>query len=281
MSSIASAPVTTGSYSAAVLDLLGAPSDAQVAIRAVNGQAIAPASVASTGGVSGTIGTFSSYIQSNELVSTIGYQTLPDASGAGYGSRLTSQFDGSSGYALVLQTRKNTGIWSSRFFIMPDTGNVAVGGPGTAAVDSFSALQVYGASTIPSNNSPILALKNAANSAQLVQIGYDATLGTNGAGHISAVHVGITWTPLLLNPNSGNVGVGTVSPSERLDVAGNIKAAGVIRPGAYTVAEANALTAAAAGAGAGIYVTNETGGAVPAFSDGTDWRRGTDRAVIS
>lgn len=30
-----------------------------------------------------------------------------------------------------------------------------------------------------------------------------------------------------------------------------------------------------------IYVSDEAGGAVPAFSDGTDWRRVTDRAVIS
>lgn len=30
-----------------------------------------------------------------------------------------------------------------------------------------------------------------------------------------------------------------------------------------------------------IYVTNEAGGAVPAFSDGTNWRRVTDRAVIT
>lgn len=30
-----------------------------------------------------------------------------------------------------------------------------------------------------------------------------------------------------------------------------------------------------------IYVSDETGGAVPAFSDGTNWRRVTDRAVIS
>lgn len=30
-----------------------------------------------------------------------------------------------------------------------------------------------------------------------------------------------------------------------------------------------------------IYVTNETGGATPAFSDGTDWRRVTDRAIIA
>lgn len=30
-----------------------------------------------------------------------------------------------------------------------------------------------------------------------------------------------------------------------------------------------------------IYVSNETGGAVPAFSDGTNWRRVTDRAIIA
>ena len=30
-----------------------------------------------------------------------------------------------------------------------------------------------------------------------------------------------------------------------------------------------------------IYVSNEAGGAVPAFSDGTNWRRVTDRAVVS
>lgn len=30
-----------------------------------------------------------------------------------------------------------------------------------------------------------------------------------------------------------------------------------------------------------IFVTNETGGSIPAFSDGTDWRRVSDRAIIS
>lgn len=30
-----------------------------------------------------------------------------------------------------------------------------------------------------------------------------------------------------------------------------------------------------------IYVSDETGGAVLAFSDGTNWRRVTDRAVVS
>lgn len=30
-----------------------------------------------------------------------------------------------------------------------------------------------------------------------------------------------------------------------------------------------------------VYVSDEVGGAVPAFSDGTNWRRVTDRAVVA
>ena len=33
--------------------------------------------------------------------------------------------------------------------------------------------------------------------------------------------------------------------------------------------------------GAMIFVSDETGGSIPAFSDGTSWRRVTDRTVIS
>lgn len=46
----------------------------------------------------------------------------------------------------------------------------------------------------------------------------------------------------------------------------------------YTVA---GVPAASSYTGAMIYVSNETGGAIPAFSDGTNWRRVTDRAIIS
>ena len=52
-----------------------------------------------------------------------------------------------------------------------------------------------------------------------------------------------------------------------------------IRPASYTVS--TAPSASASGAGATIYVSNESGGAVIAFSDGASWRRVTDRTVIS
>lgn len=42
-----------------------------------------------------------------------------------------------------------------------------------------------------------------------------------------------------------------------------------------------ATVPSAATSGLWIYVTDESGGAIPAFSDGTDWRRVTDRAVVS
>jgi nitrous oxidase accessory protein NosD len=47
--------------------------------------------------------------------------------------------------------------------------------------------------------------------------------------------------------------------------------------GSYTVA----TLPSAAVAGMVIYVSDESGGAVLAFSDGINWRRCTDRAIVS
>jgi hypothetical protein len=51
----------------------------------------------------------------------------------------------------------------------------------------------------------------------------------------------------------------------------------VLRLGSYAVANLPSATTP----GRMILVTDETGGAIPAFSDGTNWRRVTDRAVVS
>ena len=47
----------------------------------------------------------------------------------------------------------------------------------------------------------------------------------------------------------------------------------------YTVA--TVPSASSEGAGSVIFVSDETSGATLAFSDGTDWRRVQDRAVVS
>ncbi|MDQ2090061.1 DUF2793 domain-containing protein [Marimonas arenosa] len=60
--------------------------------------------------------------------------------------------------------------------------------------------------------------------------------------------------------------------------SGNLVLAGAVQVAGYTVAT---LPAASAMPWAIIGVSDETGGAVLAFSDGSDWRRVTDRAVVS
>jgi hypothetical protein len=70
--------------------------------------------------------------------------------------------------------------------------------------------------------------------------------------------------------------------SATLDLGTLISADGLIYPGqlvlpSYTVSTLPSATIAAQL----IYVSNETGGAVLAFSDGTNWRRVTDRAIVS
>lgn len=81
-----------------------------------------------------------------------------------------------------------------------------------------------------------------------------------------------TLGAVIAGTQAGDAGIGTENPSTKLHVNGPA------RVGTYTVAAVP--SASTVGAGTIIYVSNETGGAVLAFSDGTNWRRVTDRAVI-
>lgn len=103
--------------------------------------------------------------------------------------------------------------------------------------------------------------------------------GTPGTGNVPTRLEFWTFTPgvghhekMRVTPG-GNVGIGVTAPTSRLHVAG------AMRTGQY--AKAALPPAASSGAGAIVYVSDEAGGAVLAFSDGTDWRRATDRAVVS
>ncbi|MBV9043944.1 MAG: DUF2793 domain-containing protein [Alphaproteobacteria bacterium] len=81
-------------------------------------------------------------------------------------------------------------------------------------------------------------------------------------------------TDWLTIRQNGDIWVGsgnTTTPACKLDVDG------AVRVKSYIVA----ALPSASGAGQMIYVSNESGGAVIAFSDGTNWRRVTDRAVVS
>jgi len=101
-----------------------------------------------------------------------------------------------------------------------------------------------------------------------------AELGTTGDDklHLKVSPDGSSWTEAwVVDPATGNIGLGTASPATRLDVDGPV------RVKSYTVTGLPPATPA----GQVAYVSDEAGGGTLAFSDGTNWRRVADRAVVS
>ncbi|WP_062113718.1 DUF2793 domain-containing protein [Aureimonas sp. AU40] len=78
---------------------------------------------------------------------------------------------------------------------------------------------------------------------------------------------------LRISAANGRVALGRAeAPVCALDVGGPVRVASYAR---------NALPSPAGGSGQIVYVSDEAGGAVLAFSDGSVWRRVTDRAPVS
>ena len=142
-----------------------------------------------------------------------------------------------------------------------------------------SELCVTGATTtydtiLTRSASNTLALRNATN-AQTFLVGGTWTDASNYVqGSLAATSTAVTLSAITAGTGADNVPV-------------NINAAGTSPIAFGSPAQAKSYTvatvpsASASGAGAIIYVTDESGGAVLAVSDATNWRRVTDRAVIS
>lgn len=114
----------------------------------------------------------------------------------------------------------------------------------------------------------------------LYQTGYSGRAEMGLAGddkfHLKVSADGSTWyEAMVIEGTGGYIGVGTSSPSAKITVEG-----GAVRVGRF-VKSALPPAGGVGNAGAIIYVWDDAGGAVLAFSDGTDWRRVTDRAVIA
>ncbi len=162
--------------------------------------------------------------------------------------------------------------WIDALTINKDSGFVAVGGHVPT-----EGLDVRSGDVLIHNSTPILKLR-ATSDAQQTRI-YFGDTSSDTSGIIAYDNASDS---LRLQTNSaervritkdGDLGIGKTTPTTKLDVDGPI------RPKSYTVA--TLASAASHGAGAIIYVSDEIGGAVLAFSDGTNWRRVTDRVVVS
>lgn len=163
----------------------------------------------------------------------------------------------------------------------------------SVGVNPNAALQGFGARSSPEAPTPT---QNGDSFFKILGSGYDGTafivplacgIEMRADGNWSAVNHGgffSFWTTptgstiaakaeRMRVASTGEVGIGTTAPTCKLHVEGPA------RVGSYTVAALP--SAVAVGAGAIVYVSNESGGAVLAFSDGAAWRRVTDRAVVT
>jgi len=96
-----------------------------------------------------------------------------------------------------------------------DSGRVGIGTTAPPALFTIS-----GANTSTTTSTPQM-LVTADDITKRLRIGVDST--GNGTGFIQAFREGVGAQNLLLNPNGGNVGIGTTTPSYKLDVDGTVR----------------------------------------------------------
>jgi hypothetical protein len=102
------------------------------------------------------------------------------------------------------------------------SGNVGIGTTAPGAK-----LQVA-ADTAYTNQNSTLAVTNYSYPNFRMYMGYDTNVG---GAYIQSVEFGTAWKPILLNPNGGNVGIGTTAPDAPLTIKGS--GTGVIQTGQW------------------------------------------------
>jgi hypothetical protein len=147
-------------------------------------------------------------------------------------------------------------------------GNIAVSGETTVSADSTSDTLTL------AEGSGISITTDAANNVITIgSVATDSIFATGG-------DMDLITQAVTVSEDLGSI---TVAATVEYDL-GLIVVSGIIQPDSLilpskTVAELAILSASPAAQF--VYCSNESGGAVPAFSDGTNWRRVTDRAIVT
>ena len=161
----------------------------------------------------------------------------------------------------------------------------------TSSTESQTALKVIGITSTRSltvtNSAIINGLTYPTSDGSNLQV-----LSTDGSGNLSFQSVsalsGFGWG------NDADLGLITDSVADTDDVGfiidsidisydlGFLATFGLVYPDQFVLPSFTVSSLPTANpAGQMLFVTDETGGSVPAFSDGINWRRLTDRAIVS
>jgi hypothetical protein len=160
--------------------------------------------------------------------------------------------------------------------------NILGNGAGLTGINVFSNVTVTGGnSAVADSIADTLTLTAGTGIAIVVDSATDTiTIATSGGSEIfvDGADFGTVTEPVTL---SDDLGLVTEAVTQEADL-GTLVTSGLIYPDQFVLPSYTTTTLpSAAVAGAMIYVTNETGGPVPAFADGTNWRRVTDRAIVT
>ena len=99
-------------------------------------------------------------------------------------------------------------------------------------------------------------------------------INTTGAGNTYKFFPGTARCKILINPNYNAANTNVV-------LTNSIRFTPLLTPALSIFTLSTLPSVAQYGTGAMIYVSNATGGAVPCYSDGTNWRRVTDATVVN
>jgi hypothetical protein len=161
-------------------------------------------------------------------------------------------------------------------------GNILGNGAGLTGINTFSNVTVTGGnSAVADSIADTLTFTAGDGIAITIDSTTDTiTIAASGGSEIfvDGADFGTVTEAVTL---SDDLGLVTEAVDSEADL-GSIVTSGLIYPDQFVLPSYTTTTLPSASiAGAMIYVSNETGGAVPAFSDGTNWRRVTDRAIVS
>jgi hypothetical protein len=163
-------------------------------------------------------------------------------------------------------------------------GNILGNGRNLTGINTFSTISVSGQSdvvadaindtlTLTAGSGIAITTSSGNDTITISQVATDSIFATGG-------DMGTVAEAVTVSEDLGTV---TSAVTVSYDL-GTMTTGGILTPSylllpSKTVAELASLTASPAGQF--VYCSNESGGAVPAFSDGTNWRRVTDRAIVS
>jgi hypothetical protein len=174
----------------------------------------------------------------------------------------------------------NVAVFSSSGLAI--TGNITGNGRGLTGINAFSNIAVSGGNTATADSiADTLTLTAGSGITLVMDSGTDTLTIAASSGSetfVDGADFGTVTETVTASDDLGSVTEAVTAESD----LGTIVTSGLIYPDQFVLPSFTTTTLPSASVvGAMIYVTNESGGAVPAFADGTNWRRVTDRAIVS